>query len=135
MRFRLVAAIVALSMLGSSLLGQAAPTPSPAPAPEPYSIDEFPEWARDLRRFEKTFFGILPMAFFYAGLGFDSVRFFQNDMKPEYAPWPFKPPQAAAYTDQDKLWLAGLGIGLALTAAIIDLAIVKSKRASTEAAR
>jgi len=71
------------------------PTPSPTPAPgtefanaKPYSDDEFPDWALKLRRFEIIAVGAFPIAYLFAGLGYDYVYYFSNGMPSSNAPWP-----------------------------------------------
>ncbi len=53
---------------------------------EPYSPDEFPEWAHQLRRYETIFFGSLPFAFLFTSLGFDFYAYAANDFDSNYLP-------------------------------------------------
>ncbi|MGC9311361.1 MAG: hypothetical protein ACP5IA_01615 [Sediminispirochaetaceae bacterium] len=53
---------------------------------EPYSPDEFPEWAHQLRRYETIFFGSLPFAFLFTSLGFDFYAYAANDFDDNYLP-------------------------------------------------
>lgn len=53
---------------------------------EPYSPEEFPEWAHQLRRYETIFFGSLPFAFLFTSLGFDFYAYAANDFDDNYLP-------------------------------------------------
>ena len=56
------------------------------PEYEPYEDDEFPQWAKDLRRFEIIFFGTIPFSFFYTSFSYDFYRYASNNFDKSFAP-------------------------------------------------
>lgn len=53
---------------------------------EAYKPEEFPQWARSLRRYETIFFGSLPFAFLFTGLGFDLYKYADSNFSEAYLP-------------------------------------------------
>ena len=53
---------------------------------EPYQDDEFPGWAKDLRRAEIIFFGTIPFSFFYSSFSYDFYRYASNNFDNSLAP-------------------------------------------------
>jgi hypothetical protein len=94
----------------------------------PYDAGEFPQWAKDLRRFEVIAFGSFPFAFFTASFITDSARFFQHNYNMAYAPWPLKPAGAYDPTTEEKLTTIGAAVALSISVAVIDFIIVQIKR-------
>lgn len=68
---------------------EASPEPYTAEAAgdyEAYKPEEFPQWARSLRRWETIFFGSLPFAFLFTGLGFDLYKYADSSFDANYLP-------------------------------------------------
>jgi hypothetical protein len=89
---------------------------------------DFPQWAKDIRRFDILAFGAFPFAFFTASLVTDSVRWaqFGGDMK--YAPWPLKGAGAYDPTTEEKVQMIGIAAGLSLLVALADFVVIQIKR-------
>ena len=125
--------------LVACLLAAAAVSPLPAAdsgskktesksAAQPYSPDEFPLWARDLRRAEVIAFGSLPFTLFFAKAAVDTYRYSQHDWDRRYAPWPLKTAGAVSMTENEfKATFAAACVG-ALSVALADFIVVKLKR-------
>ncbi len=89
--------------------------------PVPYSPDEFPGWAHDLRRGEIIALGAFPVALILTNVGYRLGRFTVESVKrgefaQEYAPAFTTPEQRAGLNEQQQL-------GLLLTAGAISLGI------------
>lgn len=96
--------------------------------PDPYDREEFPLWARDLRRAEIVAFGLLPFTIFFATLAVDSYRYATHDWDELYAPWPLKPAGAIEMSEQDKGLVLQAGIASAVLLSTLDYIIVRIKR-------
>jgi hypothetical protein len=94
-----------------------------------YDPSEFPQWARDLRRFDVITLGAFPFAFFTATFFTDVMRWSQHDWQTSYSPWPLKPAGAYETSDNEKLTILGISFAIAMGVAAVDLIIVKIKRA------
>jgi hypothetical protein len=94
--------------------------PTAARTPAPYTDDEFPKWARDLRRAEIIFVGSIPFTLFFTFEGYDTYRYVSNGLDPLYAPWPFRPGSAQLYSDQEKIGLVATSLSLSLLVATAD---------------
>ncbi len=89
--------------------------------PVPYDPDEFPRWARDLRRGEVIALGAFPVAMIVASLGYEIGRFGYQSIRQgapagEYAPWFFSTSQEESFTNEER-------IGLVFSSAIIGAGI------------
>jgi hypothetical protein len=89
--------------------------------PIPYSPDEFPGWAHDLRRGEIIALGSFPVALILTNLGYRLGKFTVESVKrgefaQEYAPAFTTPEQRAGLNDQQQL-------GLILTAGAISIGV------------
>ena len=93
-----------------------------------YDPAEFPQWARDMWRFDVITFGAFPFAFFTATFVMDSVRYFQHDQNTKYAPWPFKPAGAIEMTTNEKLRVVGISAAIAASVALVDFVVIHIKR-------
>jgi hypothetical protein len=119
--------VVLLAAVGA--FGAGAETPKAA---VPYTDDEFPAWARDLRRAEVVAFGALPITIFYAQFSIDCYRFAVADWDRRYAPWPIKSAGAVPMTDaQSRTALAAGVVGAVLTA-VVDYFLARYKRSLAE---
>ncbi len=120
MTFRRAIALLLLVCVGG-LFSLAADNRTPAP----YSPDEFPGWALDLRRGEIVAIGVFPISLLASRLLYDVVRFgYQSarsgEFRQDYAPWFFAPPDAPALTDGERVGILLGAVGISITIALVD---------------
>jgi hypothetical protein len=120
---RIFAAFVFALCLGAGLFGQSAKA-----VPEPYTKDEFPEWANDLRRAEIVSIGSFPLSYLVTTLVFDIGRYVDKlSTDPEnanyYAPLFFGNANKKIYTEEEKTGLILGSIGVSVAIAIVDFII------------
>lgn len=106
-------------------------TPS-AKTPAEYEKEEFSPFLKALRRGEIILFGSFPISLFVTFEAYDLGRFFINDRRLEYAPWPFRPPNAAQYSKEETIGILTTAVSLSLTLAIADYLVgrIVAKRAA-----
>ncbi len=121
--------IAAVSMSAAQTTTQQPPVDSIEDAIR-WDPEDFPQWARDMRRFDIIAFGSFPFAFLAAGIATDAIRWGRNDWNSYYAPWPFKGAGAYDPTTKEKTVTVLTAVGISLFIALADLAIVKLKRHS-----
>lgn len=100
-------------------------TTTPAPTP-PY---QFPQWAKDIRRFDIIAFGVFPFAWLFTSIGVDIYRSAQHSWSDDrYYPWPMTGKNPVAWNnDEYVMALTFAGIA-AITIAVIDFTIIHIKR-------
>jgi len=94
----------------------------------PYDVNEFPQWARDLRRFEIIFFGTVPFSFFYASFGYSIYTYASSGWDPDYAPALFGNSTPPVLTDSQKMEIVYTALGLSFTAAVFDYILGKIEK-------
>ncbi len=94
----------------------------------PYDKNEFPLWARDLRRFEIVFFGTIPFSFFYASFGHSIYTYASSGWDPDYAPALFGNSTPPVLTDSQKMEIVYTALGLSFTAAVFDYILGKIEK-------
>jgi hypothetical protein len=87
--------------------------------------DEFPQWARDLRRADIITFGVFPFTFFLASVIVDTYRFSQHDWDSQYAPWPVG---SVSRTTGEQVVAISAAAGGAVLVAVADYFIQRAKR-------
>jgi hypothetical protein len=87
---------------------------------EPYEKEEFPRWARDLRRFESIFFGSIPFTFFFTSAGYETYAYVDNGYSPEYLPLFLGNSPAKQQFLADTMWQR-VAVGLSLSAVVATL--------------
>jgi hypothetical protein len=97
---------------------------------EPYTKDEFPQWARDLRRTEIVTLGSLPFVALGVALGYSVIRYVDHDMDPDYAPNPFAKTVSGLSTDE-QLDILFISLGVSALFGLTDLTINLIKRHNT----
>ena len=117
---RAVALLLILLLLTPQLLAQEGESGEEGD-PIPYDPEEFPLWARDLRRGEIIAFGAFPIALILSNVGYRLGRFTSESLQrgefaTEYAPAFASPEQRAQLTEGEQ-------VGLLLTAGAISVAI------------
>jgi len=98
-------ALLVLGMVSAYSLWSQSVTPTPTPTPVPttvaqtaeaYTDQEFPPWVLKVRRAEILAVGAFPLAYLFAGLGYDYYYYLsqyspQTGFPQAYAPWPVGP--------------------------------------------
>ena len=94
----------------------------------------WPQWVRDIRRFEIVAFGSFPFAMLTATFAVDMYRWNRengldfSDAGRRYAPWPLKSAGAIAMESDEQKNTIFIAIGISLAAAAVDQAIVQIRR-------
>jgi hypothetical protein len=91
---------------------------------------EWPQFAKDLRRFDVIAFGLFPFAYLVTSIGYDLMRSAQHGWDAAYYPWPVK--GSAAWTSEDYGKVILGSAVLSLSVAAIDLVIILIKRNAAE---
>ena len=92
---------------------------------EPYQEDEFPGWAKDLRRAEVIFFGTIPFTFLLSNLSFSLYQYASSGFDPVWAPALLgnnTPPQQ---TKNTKLQIIGISVSSSFILALLDYILGK----------
>jgi hypothetical protein len=97
------------------------------PQIEPYTKDEFPQWARDLRRTEIITFGSLPFITLTATLGFGIARWANGGTFPN----PLDK-SASGYTQDEQIQILLISVGTSVVLGLTDLTINLVKRHSAK---
>ena len=100
------------------------------------SVDatEFPQWAKDIRRWEIVAFGSYPFTMFTTTFGMDMYRWSQangmdfSDTGRRYAPWPLKSAGAVDMTNKEYETTMIIAASMSAVIAVADLIIVQIKR-------
>jgi len=96
----------------------------------------FPQWAKDLRRWEIVAFGTFPFSLFFVTFATDMVRWYNTNGMDfsaygrRYAPWPFRSAGAVDRSSQDLRRSIFMAAGLSMTTAFIDLFVVNRNRSN-----
>lgn len=99
-----------------------------------FDTSGFPQWAKDVRRWEIVAFGSFPFAMFTATFAMDTYRWANangldfSDAGRRYAPWPLKSAGAVGMENREYEMTIGIAAGLSMTVAMADLIIVQVKR-------
>lgn len=92
---------------------------------EPYQENEFPQWAKDLRRWEIIFFGTIPFSFFYTSFSYDFYRYASNDFDSIYAPAILGNKTPLIRTNSEKLQIIAFSLSLSAVLAFADYLLGK----------
>ncbi|MCL2127501.1 MAG: hypothetical protein FWH38_04545 [Treponema sp.] len=110
------------------------PAQTAGTAPAVFDTSGFPQWAKDLRRWEIVTFGSFPFTMFTATFAMDMYRWSQangmdfSDVGRQYAPWPLKSAGAKAMEGKEVEHTITIAAGLSVAVAFADLIIVQIKR-------
>ncbi len=107
-------------------------------APDPYGVNEFPDWAKYIRRYEIITLGSLPFTTMTVTTIYTLYRYIDNDFDKNYIPNPLALTSSAANLDKDEQKLILLtAIGTSVAAGTIDLIlhIVKKEKAKKKNAQ
>jgi hypothetical protein len=103
--------------------------PADAAAPNKDAI-EWPQFAKDLRRFDVITFGLFPFAYLVTSIGYDLMRSAQHGWDAAYYPWPVKGSASWGSEDYGNVILGSAVLSLSVAA--IDLVIILIKRHAAE---
>jgi hypothetical protein len=102
--------------------------------PNIFDTTGFPQWAKDLRRWEIVAFGTFPFTMFATTFAMDTRRWIdQNGMDfsddgRRYAPWPLKSAGAIDMSNKEHETTLLIAAGISVALAFADLVIVQIKR-------
>jgi len=94
----------------------------------------FPQWAKDMRRWDIIAFGVFPFAMFFSNFFYDMYRWNKasgmsmSDDGRRYAPWPLKSAGGVDKSKEEFERTLLIAAGLSMTIAFTDLIIVLIKR-------
>ncbi len=122
-----IAAVIMLVLVAVTLPGQTVDRPV-VPDAEPYEENEFPPWARDLRRAEIVAFGSFPVALLAARLLYGFGRFFAasiaaGELSSAYLPPLVAPPGAVPFDRRDNARVLVGAASLSVIIAVVDYAL------------
>jgi len=115
----------------SALCAQAS-TPDPNMVSSEFDTTGFPQWAKDLRRFEIIAFGSFPFAYFFSNFAYNTYRWSNNEWDTRYAPWPITSAGGIEQTKDEKIVTLGIAAGGAVLIALVDYGIMRYKRSKLE---
>jgi hypothetical protein len=109
-------------------------TNSSTPPPNVFDTTGFPQWVKDMRRWDIIAFGVYPFALFFTTAVTDMIRWnnangmSMNENDRRYAPWPLKSAGAIEMTkgEYERVLLQAAGVSAMI--ACTDLIIVLIKR-------
>lgn len=123
---RLFLALAFLSVCAGLFATDAA---DPAAEPVPYSPDEFPQWAKDLRRAEIIMIGSIPVTVLLSGFLYTLYRWYDNDFISDYAPGIFGSQAARELNRDEKLGVLTVTVSLSGAIALADYIVGKVRPA------
>ena len=92
--------------------------------PQPYTENEFPQWSKDLRRFEIVSLGAVPFVAISVNLGYSAYQYFSGNSSTFETP--FSKGTSFTEGEQMKIFCASVGAGMII--GFSDLAINLVKR-------
>ncbi len=95
---------------------------------EPYTPEEFPQWALDLRRADIIAFGTLPFTMFFTTFAIDSYRCATHDWDRRYAPWPFKATGSIEMSESQRITAFKISIASSVFLSVVDYFIYQHQR-------
>jgi hypothetical protein len=99
-----------------------------------FDTSDFPQWTKDVRRFEIVAFGSFPFAMLTATFAMDTKRWVDangmdwSDAGRRYAPWPLKSAGAVNMSSRDQETTMIIAASISVAVALADLVIVQIKR-------
>ena len=99
-----------------------------------FDMTGFPQWAKDIRRFDIIAFGSFPFSMFFVSFTMDMIRwgnangFDMSEHGRRYAPWPAKSAAAIEMTNNEYVQVLLLSAGVSVGIALLDLIIINTKR-------
>ena len=99
-----------------------------------FDMTDFPQWTKDLRRWEIVAFGTFPFSMFFVTFFHDMYRWNNangmdfSEYGRRYAPWPFKSAGSVDMTGEEYMKTFLFAAGLSVVIAFVDLIIVKIRQ-------
>ena len=90
---------------------------------EPYDLSEFPQWTKDLRRFEIVSLGSVPFVMFSVATAFSSYQYFSGETRQFINPF-----SRSSYSEGDQMKIFFLSLGTGVFIGLSDLTINLIKR-------
>ncbi|MFQ3619742.1 MAG: hypothetical protein SNJ78_02245 [Spirochaetales bacterium] len=118
---RLLCLVLVFLHLGLSIESQSSKDPVP------YAPEEFPSWARALRRGEIIALGLFPFVFLFSSLSYSTFRFASSGGDPRYAPGPFQSPGAPPLSQTEKGGVLLVSVSISFLLAFVDFLIESRK--------
>jgi len=111
-----------------------AQTPHSSESTAVFDTTGFPQWAKDLRRWNIVSFGSYPFSMFFVNFFYDMYRWnnangmeFTSEGR-RYAPWPFRSAGAVEKTNAEFKTSLFLAAGVSAAIGIADYLVVRRKR-------
>jgi hypothetical protein len=99
-----------------------------------YSIqptdEEFPLWAKDLRRAEIITFGSFPFTLLFTTIAVDTYFWGSHEWDTQYAPFPIRAAGAIEMSVENRIITIGVALGVSVLIAVADHLIIRSKRSA-----
>ncbi len=93
---------------------------------EPYTQDNIPTWAEDVRRFSIVSLGSVPFTVLASTLTYTTFRYAQNNFDSNYIPSPFPTSSTAANINKnEQIGILITGVSLGLIVGVVDLLVIK----------
>lgn len=129
---KISAAVVLLIVVSLPAIAQNSQNSQESAEPVPYTEEEFPQWALDLRRAEIITIGMFPLAFIVSRIGYDLGRFGvlslqRGEIAQQYAPWFFAPPNKPEFTRQEKNGIIIASVSISGMVALVDYLMARSE--------
>jgi len=102
---------------------------------EEYTEEEFSPFLHDLRRAEIVMLGSFPLSLFLTMEVYDIYRYVSFRGDPDqyrYAPWPFRPPDAAGYSSSENLGIFLGALSASLLVAVADYIVGRVREQQAE---
>lgn len=125
-----ITAILILICYTACLIFSQTPPPNKV-TPVPYTSDEFPDWARQIRRTEIITLGSLPFTTLGVTTVYGLFRYFKNNFDPEYIPNPLAKSSSAANLDEDEqknIVISALTVSLVVGLIDLVITLIKNSR-------
>jgi hypothetical protein len=90
--------------------------------------EEFPLWAKDLRRAEIITFGSLPFTMLFSTIAVDTYLMATHDWDIRYAPWPIRGAGAIEMSVDQRILTLGIALGSSILISVADNIIIQVKR-------
>ena len=127
-------AVIFFFLLSSPVFQVTAQSNTSSSSSQTFDTTNFPQWAKDMRRWDIIAFGSFPFSIFTVTFITDMYRWSSangmdfSDEGRRYAPWPLKSAGAVEMTKEEYERTMLLAVGLSAAIAITDLIIVKIKK-------
>jgi hypothetical protein len=92
--------------------------------------EEFPLWAKDLRRAEIITFGSLPFTLFFSAIAMDTYLWANHNWDTRYAPWPIRSAGAIEMSMDQRFLTLGIALGASILISVADHIIIRVKRSN-----